>query len=110
MKKKLEKLKVDFASFVGTFSSWSADKEKQDQEDIKKLQEEVKKLHEELDSVNDAILGVGIALAATLPLTGILAICFAPAAPFILVSNSLSYPEPTNSLTRYRRLALSSPA
>jgi hypothetical protein len=71
IKKKLEKLKDDFAEFVGTFSAWSADREKQDKVDIERLREDVKDLRRERGAVQEKLGGACMALAGITVVWGI---------------------------------------
>ncbi|KIJ91235.1 hypothetical protein K443DRAFT_14562 [Laccaria amethystina LaAM-08-1] len=84
MQKQFDGLKDRFSKFVGSFSDWSKLREEADQEEIKNLYDEIKKLDEKIKDIDTAMKVLAAALAATLPITGILAICFPPAAPFIM--------------------------
>lgn len=73
--------------FVASFKGWATTKEGQEREEIKSLNEQISNLGDRIASLTKAQLAMGIVAAASLPVAGIAAACFPPAAPFILVSS-----------------------
>lgn len=83
------RLKDNFSQFVGSFSTWARDREGNVNETIKKIYEDIARIDASLNSINISMTAISATLAATLPITGILALLFPPAAPFIIVRQTL---------------------
>lgn len=75
----------DFTAFVGTFKTWAIAREEADEQKIKDLFEEIAELDKKIQDITIALIAIGSGLALTLPITGILALLFLPALPWILV-------------------------
>ncbi|TFY60838.1 hypothetical protein EVJ58_g4896 [Rhodofomes roseus] len=84
MEDRFTKLTDRFSVFVGSFSTWAKAREEADQEKIKQLLKEIGDIDEQLSKIQTAIYAISAALAVTLPVTGILAVVFLPAAPWIM--------------------------
>lgn len=76
----------EFTKFVGGFKEWAKKREEADQAKIKKLLEEIATITKSITDIDTAMKIIGGTLALTLPITGILAALFPPAAPWIIVS------------------------
>ncbi|KZT66205.1 hypothetical protein DAEQUDRAFT_768233 [Daedalea quercina L-15889] len=74
----------EFTDFVGSFKDWAKTREEADQKKIKQLLKEIGEITETIGKIDTAMKVIAGALALTLPITGILAVCFPPAAPFII--------------------------
>lgn len=77
-------LKDEFSGFVGTFSTWAKKRESDDNEKIQQLYKDITELDKQISALDTAIAILGGTLAATLPVTGILAVLFPPLAPIIM--------------------------
>ena len=88
MENKFTALTDTFTDFVSSFKTWAVKREEDDEQKIKDLYEEIKELDKKINDINIAMIAIGTGLAATLPVTGILAWLFPPAAPFIMVRTS----------------------
>jgi hypothetical protein len=85
MEKRFVELKDQFSKFVGSFSTWAKSREEADTQEIKDIYTHIAELDVHIANINTAMLILAGALAVTLPITGVLALCFAPVAPFIIV-------------------------
>ena len=83
----------EFTDFVGSFKEWAKAREEADQAKIKKLLEEIAEITKKIGDIDTAMKVIGGALALTLPITGILAVCFLPAAPWIIVGLGVTLVE-----------------
>lgn len=85
MKDSFTELKDHFSQFVGSFSTWAKDREGDTNETIKRIYDNIARIDASLNDINISMTVISATLAATLPITGILALLFPPAAPFIIV-------------------------
>ncbi|KAI0774066.1 hypothetical protein C8Q74DRAFT_806615 [Fomes fomentarius] len=74
----------EFSDFVGTFKTWAKAREEADQQKIKDIYKDIEDIDKQIHDIETAMTAIEAALAATLPLTGILALLFPPAAPWII--------------------------
>ncbi|KAJ7690383.1 hypothetical protein B0H17DRAFT_1289989 [Mycena rosella] len=77
-------LKKAFETFTGTLIKWAKDREGVDAAKIATLRTDIQALDKQIGDLDVAIAAVSAALAATLPVTGLLALAFPVAAPFIV--------------------------
>ncbi|RGP80996.1 hypothetical protein FLONG3_784 [Fusarium longipes] len=75
--------------FVASFKGWATTKEQDERDDIKSLNDQISDLGDRIASLTKAQLAMGIVAAASLPVAGIAAACFPPAAPFILIGGAI---------------------
>ncbi|KAH8112481.1 hypothetical protein DFH11DRAFT_1545834 [Phellopilus nigrolimitatus] len=78
-------LKFDFATFTGSFGGWAFDKEGADTKELEQARKDLETLRKELSELKIALFAVGGAAAASLPVTGILALLSGPFAPFVII-------------------------
>lgn len=76
----------EFTKFVGSFKDWAKKREEADEEKITELQKEIATITESIGKIDTAMKIIGATLALTLPVTGVLAVCFPFALPWIIVS------------------------
>ena len=88
MQTRFTNLKDDFSKFVGTFGTWAKDKEAQNDERVVKLQNDIIDIQAQLAKLDSALKILLAGLAATLPMTGIIAIFSGPFAPLVMVRRS----------------------
>ena len=93
MNARFKTLKDEFATFVGSFSTWAKAREEADQEKIKQLYKDIADIDDKINAMDAAMAVIGAGLGATLGVVGLLATLFPPAAPWIVVSSS-SCPSP----------------
>lgn len=91
MERSFSNLKIDFAVFTGSFSGWAFDKEGADTKELEQARKDLEKLRNELSELQIALFAVGGVAAASLPVTGILALISGPFAAFVIVSYPLDY-------------------
>ena len=90
-------LKDDFSVFVGSFGTWAKEREDEDNERIEQLRKDIIELQAELERLDTALKALLVSLAATLPLTGIIAVFSGPFAPLVMVR-----PDILSTFTRMR--------
>ncbi|KAJ7645302.1 hypothetical protein B0H17DRAFT_1216088 [Mycena rosella] len=77
-------LKKGFATFTGQLVTWAKNREGVDPATIATLRSDIEALDKQIGDLDVAIAAVSASLAATLPVTGLLALAFPLAAPFII--------------------------
>lgn len=84
--KDFAQLKLDFGSFTGQFSSWAKEKKESQNAQLEAIKKELVQMVETLAKRRTELLAIGLATAAVLPVTGIIASFAGPFAPFVIVS------------------------
>lgn len=73
--------------FVASFAGWAKTKEAAERAEVERINGQLVELGNKIGKLKTAQIATGVvAAAAALPVAGIAAACFPPAAPFILVS------------------------
>lgn len=80
-----QNLHGDMDAFIGRFKSFATGKESQIKTGIDSLQKELDALNDEIRDKKTAMLVLGCVSVALLPATAVIAACFAPVAPAIIV-------------------------
>ncbi|KAH8112479.1 hypothetical protein DFH11DRAFT_1728648 [Phellopilus nigrolimitatus] len=98
MEKSLNNLKSDFAVFIGSFSGWASDKEGADTKELEQARKDLDELRNELSKLRVALFAVGGVAAASLPVTGILALLSGPFAPIVIIGGLIFAGVSTSSV------------